>query len=470
MSEATIIKKTQCPRCASQGKDRSSDNLVEYSDGGKHCFNKDVKVITNQGIKPIFHLLDRKVTILNGKKEWEVVRFKSYGTQRIWNLNITRNSVYKTIKTTYKHEWFVYGSSNCIYTKDLKPDMFLVTDDPNNHLKWRVISVEELNEEQEVYCCETSTQSFYLEDYVLTHNCFACGYTVPSDSYKKTDYNVYEHEDKLAFSTLDYKKLQDIYTNDGLNFRGIDEETYTFFGVLHEIINGKVVKQFYPLVDNTNQICGLKVRTNPKGFYAQGKNKVSETLLFGQAKFSKSLSKTVLICSGELDALSAYQMLKSYGSNCPAIVSSTVGERGFAQYQAQYDFLNRFEKIIVVPDKDKAGKEALEEICKVLPRDKMLVVDLPRKDINDMLTDPQDLQQDFVDRVFRAKPYVPDGVIGSSELYDTMLELMQQTKVPLPPFLPGLNKMLSGGLPLESIVNIVAASGIGEVKYNPEAA
>jgi archaellum biogenesis ATPase FlaH len=39
MSNATVVRKQQCPACATMGRDNSQDNLVVYSDGGAHCFS-----------------------------------------------------------------------------------------------------------------------------------------------------------------------------------------------------------------------------------------------------------------------------------------------------------------------------------------------------------------------------------------------------------------------------------------------
>jgi hypothetical protein len=38
-NSSQVIKREQCPRCASQGKDNSHNNLAVYSDGGKFCFS-----------------------------------------------------------------------------------------------------------------------------------------------------------------------------------------------------------------------------------------------------------------------------------------------------------------------------------------------------------------------------------------------------------------------------------------------
>lgn len=37
-NESTVIGKSQCPHCAASGRDRSADNLAEYSDGHAFCF------------------------------------------------------------------------------------------------------------------------------------------------------------------------------------------------------------------------------------------------------------------------------------------------------------------------------------------------------------------------------------------------------------------------------------------------
>jgi hypothetical protein len=66
------------------------------------------------------------------------------------------------------------------------------------------------------------------------------------------------------------------------------------------------------------------------------------------------------------------------------------------------------------------------------------VVELPLKDTNDMLLAEQ--QQDFVDRYFKAKPYVPDGVLGSGQLYQSLLEATEIKKIPLPSFLHELEE------------------------------
>ena len=93
----------------------------------------------------------------------------------------------------------------------------------------------------------------------------------------------------------------------------------------------------------------------------------------------------------------------------------------------------------------------------------MLEVPQVYKDPNAMLMAGK--EKDFITLYFRAKPYVPDGIVGSGELYQSLLEMSSVKKVPLPPFLHELEEMTSGGFSLETIVNIIAASGLGKSTY-----
>lgn len=301
-------------------------------------------------------------------------------------------------------------------------------------------------------------------------HCFnpSCNYTVPSEDYRDDIEQIFEHEDKLEYSVENWKKLQTHTVNEGGGYRGISDETYKFYGVRHQYdANNKLLEQIYPLTNTNNEICGVKIRNvDPKKFYVKGSNKALTTELFGQSVHRKSKSDTILLASGEADAMAAHEMLSNLGYKMPAIVSSTIGEDGAKQFKAQYEFFNKFDRIVVVPDNDKAGKKALEKLSLVLPRGKLFVVELPRKDTNDMLLDG--LESDFVARYMKAKPHVPEGIVGSGSLRNALLESINVLKIPLPPFMHVLEDMLSGGISLETIVNLVAASGIGKSSYANE--
>jgi len=170
---------------------------------------------------------------------------------------------------------------------------------------------------------------------------------------------------------------------------------------------------------------------------------------------------------GNCDTLSAYQMLENYrkGRNSDfeptPVVSSTIGETGSdKQFQKRYNWLNRFDKIVICPDQDEAGKKAVEALVKVLPKNKVYVMELPMKDSNDMLTSGR--EKEWINAYFKAKQYTPAGIVSSEELYKEVVERAKVNKLPFPPMLEKANKVLAGGVNFGYICNIIAGSGSGK--------
>jgi DNA primase len=88
--------------------------------------------------------------------------------------------------TTIQHDTnYLSGailSSLRIYPNSVPAEFYLL-DAPKqtkySRARWRILSVEPTDIYEDVYCCETSTQSFVLGGNILTHNCFSCGLAKP---------------------------------------------------------------------------------------------------------------------------------------------------------------------------------------------------------------------------------------------------------------------------------------------------
>jgi KaiC/GvpD/RAD55 family RecA-like ATPase len=304
-------------------------------------------------------------------------------------------------------------------------------------------------------------------------HCFACGYTRLSDSERSLrglDTFIWSEEDKMAKEPLTKEQIEIIKDNTGdtgANSRGISDKTYRAFAVRFEYneADGSVDKHLYPITENY-KASGYKVRKLPKNFEGPHKGKFGQDSdLFGQWKFKSSNSKNVVITAGEIDCLSAFQILEDYRGTKDfeptPVVSSVIGESGsYKQIRKHYDWFNRFEKIIICYDNDKAGHDAVKAVAKVLPKGKVYVMDLPLKDSNEHLVNNK--TNSWLTAYFKARPYVPDGIISSSELSDKIRELASIEKIPLPPFMHKLQDMMAGGIPLKRIVNIGSASGTGK--------
>jgi archaellum biogenesis ATPase FlaH len=253
----------------------------------------------------------------------------------------------------------------------------------------------------------------------------------------------------------------------GFGSRGVEDESYKAYAVRfkYDEVSGDIVETFYPYTQDYKP-AGYKVRVmSPKNFRSVGKiGKNSE--LFGQWKWKQG-GRTLVIACGEADAIAAYDMLETYRKSKDskfdptACVSAAIGESGsHKQFQEQYDWLASWEKIIYFPDQDEAGLAALESINSVMPKGKLFIGKLPEKDCNEMLLKGK--QKLFIKAFFEARPYTPTGVVGSSDLYDAMLDASEVEKMPFPPAYKELNSMLAGGVALGTIGVISAFTGIAK--------
>ena len=304
--------------------------------------------------------------------------------------------------------------------------------------------------------------------------CHACGFVILSDEERdKRGLNNFDefYEESMGKELITQEELDEVKETTGTKghgLRGITDSTLKTYAVRHAYSaeDGKPIERYYPCFINGG-LSGFKVRILPKDFTTIGKvGKDCE--LFGYFKFKQSRGKyVVLALGGEEDAMATYQMLadynKSKGSdfeNIP-VVSGVVGENGAdKQVQNNYEWFNKFEKIVVIRDMDEAGEKALHKVVKVLPKGKVFVTELPLKDPSDMLQ--QGKEKQFLDCFFKAKVYTPNGILASTDIMNRVVEEAKTEKIPLPPFMHKLQHMMAGGIPLGVIVNMGSASGTGK--------
>lgn len=275
-----------------------------------------------------------------------------------------------------------------------------------------------------------------------------------------------DRKEKPVVTDEETAELKTRTTVKGSGYRGIRDDVLSVFGVRTEYdeSTGEPCAIYYPCTQD-DKLVGWKPRVLPKTFGGSIGRTGATCQLFGQFKFNRP-AKVCLIVGGEHDVLAAYQMLSDYiksknGDYEVAVVSPTIGETGCSkQLAAQYSFFDKFEKIIVGFDNDKAGKEATEKVMAVLPKGKTFIAHWRSKDPNEMLQAGQ--QKAFISDYFDAKAFVPAGVVGSNELSASMREELRVPKVPLPPFMHRVQEMMAGGIPLGRIVNLGSASGTGK--------
>lgn len=275
----------------------------------------------------------------------------------------------------------------------------------------------------------------------------------------------------IGYPAMDVAELREFISTKTYktgNYRSIPDEVSKFFGHLSDVdALGNVKARYYPETNEDGKVCGYKCRNHPKDFsFGKVGHTGGKSQLSGQVKF-KGGGKYVLIVGGEEDKAAAYAMLSSSregGVEGIAVVSPTSGESSAAKQCAhQYEWLDKYEQIIIGMDNDAAGQKAATEIAKVLPKDKVKIVTWSGKDPNQMLQEGKAKQ--FVRDFYAAKPLVTNGVKDSTSMMDAMKKELIAEKIPLPPHMHRLQEAMGGGIRQGRIVNIIGDTSVGKSSH-----
>lgn len=307
--------------------------------------------------------------------------------------------------------------------------------------------------------------------------CFSCEWSYPSVEWMEENGGYEEREEEISvvgklFNEKIHNQLKEETGVKAKGYRGIRDETSQKFMMRYRYDeeDGTVAESYYPCTKQL-KLSGYRIRKHPKEFL----NPFGETGLscdlFGQIWF-KTFNHTVLITGGEHDAMAAYQMLSDAQKNKAfdpvAVVSGTCGEGSVhKQIQGQYEFFNQFKKIVICMDNDEAGEKAVEKIVKVLPRGKVFVMKMRKKDPNSYIYDNASgravrAEQDFINDFWGAQPHTPAGVYASTALKQAAMDQADLPIISLPECLAGVAAKSGGGIVKEEIMLILAKTSIGK--------
>lgn len=200
-----------------------------------------------------------------------------------------------------------------------------------------------------------------------------------------------------------------------------------------------------------------KVRVrNEKNFRTEGAwREASE--LFGQHRFNAG-GKYLMVVEGEIDALSAYQML---GSKYPVVSVRNGAQSALKDCKENYEYIDSFESVIFMFDGDSVGQQAQLDCAELFSHKAKVVRPVNGlKDASDYLT--QNRQQEFVDGFWRAERWTPDGIVTGSSLYDEVMTPLEKADCDYP--FDGLNT-LTYGLRKYELVTVTAGSGLGKSQF-----
>lgn len=324
-------------------------------------------------------------------------------------------------------------------------------------------------------------------------NCFGsgkdgkgCGFNIPS---RETLENLTENpqrKDKPALTEKDLKKLfekrltEASYTeilNEQTSpklqdsYRGLDPAVCEKLGIrwVYDQVTGHVSEMWFPatvLENGEHKTTGYKIRKRPKDFRSIGY--VGKANCFGGQ--TNAIAETLMIVGGEVDLVSAIQMLESVKkyNKTVNVVTPLLGESSvYDCIKSNFEYVNKHKKIILCLDNDDAGRAASEECLKILPRDKVYMANMQHKDPNKYLEkgDKDKFAQDAYWNVTPAENY---GIINSGSLFDYALESTEEEDgIALPSYLMDIKEMIPI-IPKSSIVLIAGKTSSGKTTFVEE--
>lgn len=301
--------------------------------------------------------------------------------------------------------------------------------------------------------------------------CFACGFTIYTNSkdYQKEDIQEEKLMEKTSDKLISSKENEELKSKTGhCDYRGVRSKIWKRLGVrfAFDQETGEPIRQYYPNTMN-GKLSGYKRRDLPKTFGTSLGETGAVCDMYGSGPaFRKPSQKQLIIVGGEVDQASVFQVLydyarrRGYEHSNMLVVSPSTGENCAKQLKYNHSFLAEFDEILLGFDMDEAGKAATEKAIKVLPRVKVRVIKWTKKDPNEMLQ--SGLDNEIISCIYNAKVHTSTSIAGSSSLMESLAEEISKVMIPLPPFMKKLSEKLCGGIPLGSIINIGAMSGIGK--------
>jgi twinkle protein len=268
--------------------------------------------------------------------------------------------------------------------------------------------------------------------------CFGCGHWDAGDGTSK-DKPVTKNAAFISMTPADLPK------------RRLTRETCAKFGYgIGDYRGQRVQVAVYRSEDGTP--VAQKIRTADKQFRIIGQG--SELPLFGQHLW-RSSGKKVVVCEGEIDAMSVSQ---AHGNKWPVVSVPNGASSAGAAVKRALPWLESFETVVFMFDMDEPGQKAAKECAALLTPGRAKIAVLPLKDASEMMMASR--VSEIVNCVWEAKVYRPDGVILGEELRDRVLANQEDTdSIPYP--WQSLNEMTLG-IRLGEIVTLTSGTGQGK--------
>lgn len=290
-------------------------------------------------------------------------------------------------------------------------------------------------------------------------HCYSCGKDYPFhsrqssvDSSLKQEYDSYiTNPDRNMTMEKPKAVVQPMLTPIHRENRGIKKETMEKYGVKTyvNLINNEEVKQEYPYPH------GTKTRVLPKSFTTSIGFGSDE--LFGMDKFNSGSAKAITICEGELDAMSAFQML---GSKYPVVSlpSATPSKKLIEKCR---DYLSSFEKIYCSFDSDGKSDHIAEKLAGIFPSRVYKVPHTKYKDANEFLT--AGAEAEYRNSWWSAQLVKPDNILCTEADFISLFNDSPNYEY-FKTNVPGLDDKIMG-IHKGAFTVVLAETGIGKTEF-----
>lgn len=199
-----------------------------------------------------------------------------------------------------------------------------------------------------------------------------------------------------------------------------------------------------------SKLAMIKARSVPPASKQYVRQAGGHTRLFQPHKLN--VHETVIVCAGEIDALSVIEA--GYAN----VVATTAGEGAWSDAFSKQ--LERCQRLIVVYDNDKTGKEGAQKVLDALGAHRCGIFELPKRynDLNDALVDGW--LRDNISSIVDSKIGLERKIVAPSDLLHRMFSA-EFASAGTSTGLKSLDKLI-GGIRAGEVVVVTGETGSGK--------
>lgn len=322
-------------------------------------------------------------------------------------------------------------------------------------------------------CGSSDANALYInEDGTHSTNCFSCdvskqkvdpnGLPQELENTSNNNNNNFSKGSPMK-NQLTVEEIQE-YPMTGLRERGLVKNLAEFYGLrtAKKSEADTITHHYYPY-HKGGKVVGYQERTvETKSFRGIGHAK-ADIELQGQHLWPNGGNRTLVITEGFLDCLAASQMLsgKSADAKRFPVVSLPAGANSKSVLK-NIDWVNSFDKVILMLDQDEVGDKCAKEIAMMLRPGKAYLSKFSEKDASDMLINGKD--EEFKQAYWNAQKYSPADIVTAADARSILSKENDVDSLPFPDFAAELN-MVEYGKRKGEITCFTSGTGMGKSQF-----